>query len=329
MDGMQQLAALAGAPNIDLRTLAQLFQALGAQNSKGGQDTILAHINPQEYEMLLQQGGSGRTDPMTGLPHFENGGGDHGSPGSGGSAGGGGRGGGDSGGGGAGSGGGGSGSGGGERGGDSPGGDSGGGESEGGGFGRDAGGWRDGGWNRTSTSLSDADMAARGLSGYSFGGVGRSTQDFEPNSLGFGFAGLTPGTVASPEGLLDATHTRDAALGWSPTALGIDVLSAATQLPIGLATRAFGYTPSDYSVIGSVGGMPGIGGMSIGGQPNSGAGNGMGSGGGNANGTAAMDGMAAAGQQPATGAAAAKPSQSILSVLQSLFGADKVYGVRA
>jgi hypothetical protein len=46
-------------------------QAAGAANSKGGQDTILAHINPQEADLLKSMGGSGRVDPVTGGVHFE------------------------------------------------------------------------------------------------------------------------------------------------------------------------------------------------------------------------------------------------------------------
>ncbi|PGH52752.1 hypothetical protein CRT60_22665 [Azospirillum palustre] len=104
-------------------------------------------------------------------------------------------------------------------------------------------------------------MAARGLNGYAFGGDGRSTQDFAPNSWGLGFLGLTPGTVASPEGLLAGTYARDWALGWSPTALGMGALSAATRLPIGMLASLAGFRPDDYSVVGSLGGMSAPGGM--------------------------------------------------------------------
>ncbi|QCG94969.1 hypothetical protein E6C67_14135 [Azospirillum sp. TSA2s] len=345
MDGMQQLAALAGAPNIDLRTLAQLFQQLGAQNSKGGQDTILAHINPQEYQMLLQQGGSGRPDPMTGLPHFDDAGGDSGGgdgdggggPGDGGGAGSDGSGGGERGGDDAGGGGGpGGGFGGGERGGDDPGGDSGPGSGMGA---TEGGGFADGSVDapsgisvgRNSTDLSQADLSSLGLNGYSFGDVGKSTQDFSPNSLGFGFLGFTPGTIASPEGLLDGTRTRDAALGFSPTSLGLDALSAVTGLPAGLMSRAIGYTPNDYSVVAGLGGVPGVGGMSMGGQTAGPSAGGMGGSDGWQSGAATQGAFSgnpgAAGAAPAT--TQAQPSQSILSVLQQLFGANNVYGARA
>jgi hypothetical protein len=33
-------------------------------------DTMIAHINPQEAEMLMEEGGSGTINPMTGLPEF-------------------------------------------------------------------------------------------------------------------------------------------------------------------------------------------------------------------------------------------------------------------
>jgi len=54
-----------------MRTLADLIRIKGAINSKGGQDTITAHINPQEAMLLKMLGGSGRVDPDTGFLHFE------------------------------------------------------------------------------------------------------------------------------------------------------------------------------------------------------------------------------------------------------------------
>ena len=33
-------------------------------------DTMVAHINPQEAQMLIDEGGSGTINPMTGLPEF-------------------------------------------------------------------------------------------------------------------------------------------------------------------------------------------------------------------------------------------------------------------
>lgn len=58
--------------------LAELLRSEGAKNSKGGQDTILAHINPSEARLLKLLGGSGRRDPETGAIHFEEGGGGYG-----------------------------------------------------------------------------------------------------------------------------------------------------------------------------------------------------------------------------------------------------------
>lgn len=338
MDGMQQLAALAGASGLDLRTLAQLFQAVGAQNSRDGQDTILAHINPQEYQMLLQQGGSGRPDPMTGLPHFDR---DSDSGGDG-SDGGGGRSGGDSGGS-SDADGGGSGSGGGYGGGgpNSNGAGPMGGENAATGenssstAGRDAaygGGWGgdgavgggDVGVSRTSTSLSPSDLSALGLSGYQFGNPTKATDDFSANSFGLGMLGLTPGTVASAEGLLAGSRARDAAIGFSPTALGLDVVGAVTGLPAGLMASAVGLSPKDYSVVANLGDLSAAPGAATGG-----ASYGLGGSSGSGAQTPVVD--PAATDQASTTAQttpAAQP-QSILSVLQSLFGADKVYGVRS
>ena len=53
---------------------AQSLRTIGAKNSYGGQDTILAHITPWEAAALKHMGGSGRLDPVTGLPHFDAGG---------------------------------------------------------------------------------------------------------------------------------------------------------------------------------------------------------------------------------------------------------------
>lgn len=50
----------------DLATLAQLIQSKGR-----GRDTILAHITPQEAEMLKERGGRGSINPDTGLLEFE------------------------------------------------------------------------------------------------------------------------------------------------------------------------------------------------------------------------------------------------------------------
>jgi hypothetical protein len=51
----------------DLPALAELLRSKGK-----GKDTILAHINPREAELLKRRGGSGEINPDTGLPMFEN-----------------------------------------------------------------------------------------------------------------------------------------------------------------------------------------------------------------------------------------------------------------
>jgi len=51
----------------DLPALAELLRSKGK-----GKDTILAHINPKEAELLKRRGGSGDINPDTGLPMFEN-----------------------------------------------------------------------------------------------------------------------------------------------------------------------------------------------------------------------------------------------------------------
>lgn len=48
-----------------LRNIAETIRAKGRQG-----DTILAHINPQEAQMLYEAGGAGTINPATGLPEF-------------------------------------------------------------------------------------------------------------------------------------------------------------------------------------------------------------------------------------------------------------------
>ena len=48
------------------RELAEMLRQLGR-----GRDTVLAHITPEEAQMLLDMGGSGTMNPNTGLPEFE------------------------------------------------------------------------------------------------------------------------------------------------------------------------------------------------------------------------------------------------------------------
>jgi hypothetical protein len=61
-------------PNLDMitgnmgnaRALAEQLRQMGR-----GKDTMLAHITPEEADMLLQAGGSGSINPQTGLPEFQ------------------------------------------------------------------------------------------------------------------------------------------------------------------------------------------------------------------------------------------------------------------
>jgi len=64
----KQLAALLGG-GLDLKALAEMLRRQGR-----GQDTILAHITPQEAALLKSRGGAGTMNPATGLPEFEDGG---------------------------------------------------------------------------------------------------------------------------------------------------------------------------------------------------------------------------------------------------------------
>ena len=60
------------ATNIPLKMLAEMVRSQGR-----GRDTVLAHITPREAAKLKREGGSGTTNPATGLPEFEDfGGGD-------------------------------------------------------------------------------------------------------------------------------------------------------------------------------------------------------------------------------------------------------------
>ena len=51
---------------LDMPALAKLIQARGRKG-----DTILAHISPKEAALLKKRGGSGTTNPDTGLPEYE------------------------------------------------------------------------------------------------------------------------------------------------------------------------------------------------------------------------------------------------------------------
>ena len=54
------------ATNIPLKILAEMIRSQGR-----GRDTVLAHITPREAAKLKREGGSGTTNPVTGLPEFE------------------------------------------------------------------------------------------------------------------------------------------------------------------------------------------------------------------------------------------------------------------
>lgn len=62
---------------MQLKQKAAQIRRIGSSNSN--EDSMLAHISPLEAMFLKARGGSGRTDPQTGLPHFD--GGDGGSSG--------------------------------------------------------------------------------------------------------------------------------------------------------------------------------------------------------------------------------------------------------
>jgi hypothetical protein len=61
---MKTLTGMGGLGNA--QELAELLRQMGR-----GPDSMLAHITPEEAQMLLESGGSGRMNPMTGLPEFQ------------------------------------------------------------------------------------------------------------------------------------------------------------------------------------------------------------------------------------------------------------------
>ena len=61
---MKTLTGMGGTGSA--RELAEMLRQMGR-----GPDTMLAHITPEEAQMLLESGGSGRINPMTGLPEFQ------------------------------------------------------------------------------------------------------------------------------------------------------------------------------------------------------------------------------------------------------------------
>jgi len=61
---MKALTGMGGMGNA--RELAEMLRQMGR-----GRDTVLAHITPEEAQMLMDAGGSGDTNPNTGLPEFQ------------------------------------------------------------------------------------------------------------------------------------------------------------------------------------------------------------------------------------------------------------------
>lgn len=61
---MKSLNGMGGMGNA--RELAEMLRQMGR-----GRDTVLAHITPEEAQMLLDAGGSGEINPNTGLPEFQ------------------------------------------------------------------------------------------------------------------------------------------------------------------------------------------------------------------------------------------------------------------
>lgn len=64
-------AAPAASGRNALADMAEMLRQVGAENSREGMDTVLAHITPEEAMLLHQMGGSGRMDPATGALHFD------------------------------------------------------------------------------------------------------------------------------------------------------------------------------------------------------------------------------------------------------------------
>ncbi len=60
------MANINKALGTDLASIAELLRSKGR-----GKDTMLAHITPKEAALLKRRGGSGSTNPETGLPEFE------------------------------------------------------------------------------------------------------------------------------------------------------------------------------------------------------------------------------------------------------------------
>jgi len=64
MPGIKPVVGMEGMGGA--RELAEMLRQLGR-----GRDTVLAHITPEEAQMLMDMGGAGTTNPATGLPEFQ------------------------------------------------------------------------------------------------------------------------------------------------------------------------------------------------------------------------------------------------------------------
>jgi len=63
---MKMIEMMVGSRGMgDAKAMAEMLRRMGRRG-----DTMLAHITPEEAEMLMEAGGSGTINPMTGLPEF-------------------------------------------------------------------------------------------------------------------------------------------------------------------------------------------------------------------------------------------------------------------
>jgi len=63
---MKTIEMMAGGGMNTVQELAEMIRKMGR-----GKDKILAHITPEEAAMLKRMGGSGKINPLTGLPEFQ------------------------------------------------------------------------------------------------------------------------------------------------------------------------------------------------------------------------------------------------------------------